>query len=74
MSVSCIVLLYRSLWLIVSFSCRFSSVIGDAFHFMDRPKVPVHHSSKKGYFVALRHAWFMFDPIAFKALTLTDTH
>ena len=34
----------------------FSSVIGDNFHMMDRPKVPVHHSSKKGYFVALQEA------------------
>ncbi len=37
---------------------RFSSVIGDSFHFMDRPKVPMHHDGKKGYFVALRQAWF----------------
>jgi hypothetical protein len=37
-------------------------VLGDAFHFMDRPKVPINHESKKGYFVALRKAWFVFDP------------
>jgi hypothetical protein len=40
---------------------RFSSVIGDSFHFMDRPKVPMHHDGKKGYFVALRQAWFQWD-------------
>ena len=42
---------------------KFSSVLGDAFHFMDRAKVPVNHSFKKGYFVALRDAWFSWDPI-----------
>ena len=47
---------------------RFSSVLGDPFHHMDRPKVPVHHGSKKGYFVALRRAWFMFEPKAFGIL------
>ena len=41
---------------------RFSAVLGDPFHFMDRPKVPVSHGFKKGYFVALRRAWFMFEP------------
>ena len=40
---------------------RFSSVVGDSFHFMDRPKVPMHHDGKKGYFVALRQAWFQWD-------------
>ncbi len=35
---------------------RFSSVVGDSFHFMDRPKVPMHHDGKKGHFVALRQA------------------
>ena len=39
----------------------FSSVVGDSFHFMDRPKVPMHHDAKKGYFVALRQAWFQWD-------------
>ena len=28
---------------------------------MDRPKVPMHHDGKKGYFVALRQAWFQWD-------------
>jgi hypothetical protein len=40
---------------------RFSSVVGYSFHFMDRPKVPMHHDGKKGYFVALRQAWFQWD-------------
>jgi hypothetical protein len=42
---------------------------------MDRPKVPVRHSSKKAYFVALRCAWFMFEPVmyaAFKAALKKD--
>ena len=28
------------------------------------PQVPVHHEFKKAYFVALRRAWFVFDPVA----------
>ena len=36
---------------------------GDAFHFMDRPKVPVHHDHKKGYFVALQNAWYAWNPV-----------
>ena len=43
------------------FEDRFSSVVGESFHFMDRPKVPMHHDGKKGYFVALRQAWFQWD-------------
>jgi hypothetical protein len=43
-------------------------VLGDAFHHMDRAKVPVHHSFKNGFFVALRRAWFMFEPTAYEAL------
>jgi hypothetical protein len=27
---------------------RFSSVVDDSFHFMDRPKVPMHHDGKRG--------------------------
>ena len=34
----------------------FSNILGDSFHFMDRPKFPVHHEYKKSYFVALREA------------------
>ena len=40
---------------------KFSSVLGDTFHFMDRPKVPTQHEAKKAYFVALRDAWFLWD-------------
>ncbi len=40
---------------------HFSSVVGDSFHFMDRPKVPMHHDGMKGYFVALRQVWFQWD-------------
>ena len=43
-------------------------MFGDAFYFMDRPKVPVHHSHKKGFSVALRRAWFMFEPKAHESL------
>ena len=42
---------------------RFSSVLGDAFHYMDRVKVPINHDSKKGYFFALQEAWFAWDPV-----------
>ncbi|KAK3271924.1 hypothetical protein CYMTET_19751 [Cymbomonas tetramitiformis] len=42
----------------------YSTVVGDAFHFMDRPKVPVHHEFKKAYFVALMEAWFAWEPVA----------
>ena len=48
---------------------RYSSVTGDAFHFMDRAKVPMHHSAIKGLFVALRRAWVVFEPTALAALT-----
>jgi hypothetical protein len=47
---------------------RFSSVLGDPFHYIQRAKVRMHHGSKKGYFVALRRAWFMFEPKAYDAL------
>lgn len=42
---------------------RFSSITGDAFHFQDRAKVPMHHEVKKAYHVALRDAWMIFDPV-----------
>ena len=42
---------------------KFSSVLGDAFHYMDRVKVPINHDSKKGYFFALQEAWFAWDPV-----------
>ena len=40
---------------------KFSSVLGDIFHYMDRPKVPVHHELKKSYFMALSKAFLPFD-------------
>ena len=40
---------------------RYSSVLGDLFHLMDRCKVPMHHEAKKGYYVALRQAFFQWD-------------
>ena len=47
---------------------KYSSVLGDSFHGMDRPKVSIHHDHKKGYFVALRRAWFVFDPVKLREL------
>ena len=43
----------------------FSSVLGDPFHYMDRAKVPMHHSHNKAVFVALSRAWFVFEPVAY---------
>ena len=40
----------------------FSAVLGDPWHYMDRPKVPVKHEFKKSYFVAFMEAWFAWDP------------
>jgi hypothetical protein len=42
----------------------FRSVLGDAWHYMDRAKVPVKHKFRKAYFVALAEAWFAWDPVA----------
>ena len=36
-------------------------VFGDAFHLMDRIKVPINHAFKSSYFQALRSAMFIFD-------------
>ena len=41
---------------------RFRSVLGDPFHIMDRPKVPIKHECKKAYFVAFMEAVFAWDP------------
>ena len=49
-------------------SDKFSSVLGDGFHFMDRPKVPIHHECKKGYFHALQEAWFAWDEVALEEI------
>jgi hypothetical protein len=37
-------------------------VLGDAFHVMDRVKVPMHHDFKAAYFRALRGAIFILNP------------
>jgi hypothetical protein len=39
----------------------FSSVLGDSFHQMKRPYVPIQHEYKKPYFVALMRAWFQWN-------------
>ena len=40
----------------------FHSVLGDAWHYMDRVRVPVKHRLRKAYFVALSEAFFAWDP------------
>lgn len=47
---------------------RYSAVLGDVFHAMDRTKVPVRHEAKKGFFVALRDAFFVWNPSKLKEL------
>jgi hypothetical protein len=47
---------------------KFSSVLGDSFHAMDRTKVPIRHEARKGYFVALREAFFVWNPVKLKDL------
>ena len=41
-------------------------VLGDGFHVLDRAKVPMHHSSKKAYFVALMNAFYDWDEVELK--------
>ena len=41
---------------------KFSSVIGDGFHFMDRTKVPTNHCWKKSFYAALQEAFFSWNP------------
>lgn len=40
----------------------FSACLGDAYHAMSRPKVPIKHEFKKPYFVALQQAFFAWRP------------
>ena len=47
---------------------RRSVVVGDMFHAMDRTKVPTKHEAKKGYFVALRDAFMVWNPKKLKEL------
>ena len=46
----------------------FSPVLGDPFHAMDRAYVPVKHMAKKGYFVALMLAFFVWNEEQMKEL------
>ena len=46
----------------------FSPVLGDVFHAMDRPKVPIKHEAKKSYFVAFQNAFFVWDEELMKEL------
>ena len=39
----------------------FSPVLGDVFHAMQRPYVPVKHEAKKGYYVALQNAFYVWN-------------
>ena len=41
----------------------YSSVLGDIFHFMDRPKVPMNHELKKAYFHSLTEVFLSWDPL-----------
>lgn len=40
---------------------KYKSVLGDAFHFMDRAKLPMHHEYKALFFRALRAAMFILN-------------
>jgi hypothetical protein len=39
----------------------FSAIVGDRFHGIQRPKVPIKHDYKKPYQVAAMKAWFAWD-------------
>jgi hypothetical protein len=41
---------------------KYSVVLGDIFHAMDRAKVPSKHEAKKAYFVALSEAFLIWNP------------
>jgi len=47
---------------------KFSAVMGDVFHAMDRTKIPHQHEAKKAYFVALREAFFVWNQSKLKQL------
>ena len=40
-----------------------SRILGHAFHVMDRVKVPINHCFKPAYFMALREAIFVMNPV-----------
>lgn len=47
---------------------KYSCILGDIFHAMNRTKVPVKHEAKKGYFNALQNAFLVWNPKKLKQL------
>jgi hypothetical protein len=43
----------------------FSSVLGDGFHFIDRPKILIKHEYKKLFKKAFMDAWYAWNPKTF---------
>ena len=37
------------------------SVLGNAFHALDRTKISIKHEAKKAFFVVLRDAWLVWN-------------
>ena len=50
---------------------KYSVVLGDVFHAMDRAKVPTKHEAKKAYYVALSEAFMIWNPEKLEELTST---
>ena len=46
---------------------KFSRVLVDGFHALDRGKVKVHHSAKKAYYHAFMIAYFAYDSVTLEA-------
>jgi hypothetical protein len=49
----------------------FSAIVGDPFHGIQRPKVPIKHDYKKPYHVAAMKAWFAWDENKLKDVIAT---
>jgi hypothetical protein len=49
----------------------FSAIVGDPFHGIQRPKVPIKHDCKKPYHVAAMKAWFAWDENKLKDVIAT---
>ena len=47
---------------------KFKATQGDGYHGMSRPKVPVMHSLKKAFYIALMEAWYTWEPEKFGAI------
>jgi hypothetical protein len=47
---------------------KYSATLGDVFHAINRTKVPVKHEAKKAFFVALREAFLVWNPLKMKEL------